>query len=127
MQLGDILYFETNKALGHESRPKYHVYISLGDWRLDGHVFLFINKSDYGSDYKILKVDYSFFELDYSFVGCGGVITYSAHELQSMSPQFKGRLSTEHIKQLYKCVQDSDRMTGHEIRFVCNSIVDSLK
>src|SRR5208337_1413779 len=123
MKLGDIYYFETDKALGYDTRPKYHVYISIGDWRIDGHAFLFINKSDYGNDYKIFKVDYKFFDLEYSFIGCGNVVTYDESELKAMNPELKGRLSTEHILQLYKCVQDSERMTGHEIKLVCNSIV----
>jgi hypothetical protein len=124
MRLGDIFYWNTDKASGYDNRYKYHLYITVGDWRFDGNVFLMINKSDYGDDYKILKVDYDFFPLDYSFIGCGSTIVYSDAELSDANPEHKGRLSDTHIKQLYEYVQNSETMSGHEIKLVCTSILN---
>lgn len=39
MRLGDIFYWNTDKVAGYDNRYKYHVYITVGDWRLDGNVF----------------------------------------------------------------------------------------
>jgi hypothetical protein len=58
MELGDIYYWETDRVSGYDTRFKYHVFITAGDWKFDGNVFLFINKADYGGDYKITKADY---------------------------------------------------------------------
>jgi hypothetical protein len=90
MRLGDIFYWNTDKVAGYADRYKYHVYITIGDWRLDGHVFLLINKSDYGGDYKILKVNYDFFQLDYSFIGCWATLVYSDAELAAAKPELRG-------------------------------------
>jgi hypothetical protein len=85
---------------------------------------LLINKSDYGGDYKILKVNYDFFQLDYSFIGCWATLVYSDAELAAAKPEHKGRLSDLHIKQLYEYIQNSETMPGYEIKIVCSAILN---
>lgn len=60
MQVGEIYFWDTNKAKGHDSRDKYHLYIGECQWE-DGHAFLFINKANYGGDFPLAKKDYEFF------------------------------------------------------------------
>jgi hypothetical protein len=57
MQLGEVYCWETDKAIGHEKRKKYQVFICLEDGE---HVFLFINSADWYNDYKITKANYDF-------------------------------------------------------------------
>ena len=88
MNLGDIFYWVTEKAKGHDSRPKYHVYICPADgW--DDHTFLLINKAPWGDELKITKADYSFLEYD-SYVGCNGVVSYTDAELNASSVKNSG-------------------------------------
>jgi hypothetical protein len=65
MQVGEIYFWNTDKAAGRDSRDKYHLYIGECSWE-DGHAFLFISKADYGGDFSIHKKDYGVFPLDVS-------------------------------------------------------------
>jgi hypothetical protein len=65
MKLGD------EKAIGYDSRAKYHIYICAADaW--DDSTFLLINKSPWGDELKITKTDYPFLDYD-SYIGCNGL------------------------------------------------------
>lgn len=116
MTLGDILYFETDQAIGHDSRWKYHLFLGYGNYRLDGNVFMFINKANNGSCFPIYKADYNFFPLNCSYIGCTGLIAYSDSELAIASPQYKGRLSDDHLRELCNHISNCDTMTGWEIK-----------
>src|SRR5690349_2864608 len=100
MKLGEIFYWETDKAIGHKTRWKYHVFICEADgW--DGHTFLLVNKVGWGDDLEIKKADYAFLTYDTSYVGCNGIVAYTDEELKGFENKPVGRLSTEHLKALF--------------------------
>lgn len=121
MKLGEIFYFETDKVIGYGSRYKYHLYLGEYGWPLDGHSFLFINKGDYGGDYKILKADYSFFTLEYSYVGCNHVVPYSDEELAGLPPAL-GTLAISHLRELHAAVSKSKTMERRFVPVVCRAL-----
>ena len=117
--LGTVYFWNTDKADGHEWRWKYHVYLGEADWPDEGRVFLFINKSDYGGDFRIEKKDYDFLSLDHSFIGCGSRVIYSDAEIKAAGAQHKGCISKEHLRQLYSAVAASETMERRQIKQVC--------
>lgn len=122
MKLGEIYYWETDRVSGYQTRFKYHVYIGTGDWRIEGNVFLFINKSDYGNDLKITKEEYKFFPRDYCYVGCGSIVSYTDEKIKAAAPDYRGNLSSAHLTQIYNIVAASDTLTGYEIKYLCGAL-----
>jgi hypothetical protein len=98
MQVGEIYYWNTDKAAGHDSRFKYHVYIGECE---DGHAFLFISKADYGGDFAIHKKDYSFFPLAVSYIMLSGHCALYRSRTKDGAPELKGRLTKPHMQQLF--------------------------
>jgi hypothetical protein len=119
MKPGEIFYWVTDKAIGFESRPKYHIFICPEDWR-DGHTFLFINKSKYGEDFEISNKEYMFLPLPVSYIDCGSVVAYSDAELAQFKITSVGQLSTKHLQELFHRIAGSDRMVGWQIKRVCS-------
>lgn len=117
--IGDVYFWNTDKAEGHEWRWKYHVYLGIADWPDEGRVFLFINKSDYGGDYRIEQSDYDFLTLEHSFISCGSRVIYTDDELKSAAPQRKGCILKAHLQQLYNAVAGSETMERRHIKQVC--------
>src|SRR5438067_13548462 len=103
MLVGEIYFWDTNKAKGHDSRDKYHLYIGECQWE-DGHAFLFINKANSGADFALLKADYGFFPLGTSYISLTGIIPYNDKELAEASPELKGRLTVAHMQDLFNAV-----------------------
>lgn len=123
MNVGEIYFWVTDKAVGHSSRPKFHVYIGEAGWREQGHAFLFISSSNFtGCDYQINKVDYAFLTKDVSFVSCGRIVAYADHELAAAAPKFFGALSHQHLAQLRTAIANSDVMENWQILLVCGAI-----
>lgn len=121
MKLGEIYYWTTDKALGHDKRPKYHVFICPEDG-MDGNTFLFISKSDYGGDYKILKIDYSFLTFECSFISCGSIVCYTDEELKGYTIKAVGQLSRDHLIGLRSSILNSDTMEQRHILRVGNAL-----
>jgi hypothetical protein len=121
MLVGEIYFWETDKAKGHDSRDKYHLYIGECPWE-DGHAFLFINKADYGGDFPLHKTDYDFFPLDVSYVSLSGIVPYTDTELKDASPGLKGRLTKAHIQDLFNAVAGCKTMVNREILLVGNAL-----
>jgi|GEM_PF-3990547 len=124
MKLGEIYCFVSEKAIGYQSRKKYHIYICESDWRDAnvGHLFLFVSKADYGGDYPIKKSDYGFFDLEVSYVSCGRTIFYSDEELKQIKLEPLGSLNLGHLKELYSFVANSNTMERGKIKLVCEAI-----
>ncbi len=127
MKLGDIYFWPTDQARGHNNRNKYHLFICVGDWQED-NTFLFISSRDYGGpDYRILKSDYSFLTKCESYISCTETVCYSDDELKRDDIQFVGRLTDEHISDLRNYILDSDIMEQRHINRICRAIADYLK
>jgi hypothetical protein len=129
MQLGEIYFCETDQALGHELRNKYHIYICESDWKYicesdwkEGHTFLFISKTDYGGDFKITKKDYPFLPLDESYISCGRAVFYDDAGLVAFPKKPVGALTKEHMKALYAAIHASETMEAWQIMRVCNAL-----
>lgn len=121
MQVGEIYFWDTNKAKGRDSRHKYHLYIAESAWD-DGHAFLFINKTDYGGDFPISNVDYEFFPLETSYISLSGVVCYTDDEITTAKPELKGRLSKGHMQDLFNAVGGCKTMVQREILLVGNAL-----
>ncbi len=119
MHVGEIYYWDTNKAKGHDSRFKFHVYIGECD---EGHAFLFISKADYGGDFAIHKKDYNFFPLDVSYISLSGIVSYTDQELKDSNLEFKGSLTKDHMQQLFNAVAGCKTMVNREILLVGNAL-----
>ena len=121
MLVGEIYFWDTNKARGHDSRDKYHLYICESQWD-DGHAFLFINKTDYGGDFALAKADYPFFPLQTSYISLSGIIPYTDQELAAATPELKGRLTAAHMQALFNVVAGSKTMVAREVLLVGNAL-----
>ncbi len=125
MQLGDIFYWETDKAVGHDLRNKYHIYICEDDWQA-GNTFLFINKNGYDCDFPITNVDYPFLTRPTSYICCSSLIFYTDPQLAAFSDKPVGRLSTAHLQALFHKIQRDGAMVRWEQGRVCNALKAAL-
>lgn len=121
MLVGEIYFWDTNKAKGHDSRDKYHLYIGESQWD-DGRAFLFINSTDYGGDFALAKADYRFFPLEISYISLSGIVPYTDQELAAAAPELKGRLTAAHMQALFNAVAGCKTMTPREILLVGNAL-----
>jgi hypothetical protein len=121
MKLGEIYFWETDKAQGFESRKKYQVFIYPSDWRAD-NTFLFISKANYGGDYAIYNNIYKFLPLTISYISCGSIVCYDDDEIKAAKPVLKGQLSIQDMKGLYNAVLNNEIMERQNISRVCNAL-----
>lgn len=126
MKTGDVFYWETGRAIGHEVRKKYHVYICDGDWRHQGKIFLFINKSNAHQGYLITNPPYNFLTLQESYISCTGIVAYSDSEMGLLSRTRVGSILKAHLLELRNVIAGSDVMEKHAINLVCNAL-DALR
>jgi hypothetical protein len=120
MKLGEVFIWETDQALGHQTRNKFHIFICEED-AADGHTFLFISSTDYGSDFQILQTDYGFLTHD-SFISIGRIVCYTEIQLAAFKKKSVGQISKEHLQQLFNVVQGSETMEVKDIKRVCNAL-----
>ena len=110
MICGEIYKCQTDRAIGYDSRDKYHVFICDPAFP-DEYVFLMINKTNWGGDFGLLRSDYPFFTLDRCYVGCEEILSYEIEELPNpLEDYFLGRLSDAHLYQLLNCVLKNGQM-----------------
>lgn len=119
MEVGEIYKWVTDQAAGYIARPKYHIYIGEGDWRYQGHVFLFVNKSGVFESYRLTNPPYDCFSLAESFVSLTGVVSYGSNIVPSCIGPCLGRLSAEHLRGLRAAVAASQTLEGYAITFLC--------
>ena len=125
MRTGDVLYWVTDKAAGHDLRPKYHIFICESDWKED-NTFLFISSNDYFKDFRITKADWPNMPKEESFIG-GSPIFYSDLELSSYAISPSGRLTTRCMQRLALHVQDSEVMERRYISRVIAALHTACK
>jgi hypothetical protein len=124
MKLGEVFVWETDQAIGHEFRTKFHIFICEED-AFDGHTFLFISSADYGGDFKLLKSDYAFLAHD-SFVSIGRIICYTEAQLKAFKKKMVGQITKDHLQKLFHVVQGSETMERKDIKRVCNALKSVL-
>src|SRR5437868_5127068 len=101
MIVGEVYFFISNRARGHDTRAKYHVYVGEGNWREQGHAFLFINSSNITGDaYEINQENYAFLTLPVSYID--GLICYEADYLRDCNPVRVGKISDAHLGEIYR-------------------------
>jgi len=122
MNVGDILVWETARAKGFDQRRKYHLYIGDAGWREDGLAFLFINSADYGGDFKIGRVNYTFLSKEVSFIGCNGLVVYPEDELRQYQIVKCGELRKQDANGLHDALASSETMECWQIRLCCDAI-----
>jgi hypothetical protein len=121
MKVGDVFVWETDKAIGHDSRKKLQVFICSGDW-LEDNTFLFISSTDYGGDFRISAARYEKFLTYDSFIACGSIVAYTDDELMACAPKFVGRLLLEDLRSLHDAVAASEVLEGRHILRVCAAL-----
>ncbi len=61
MNVGEVYYWITDRAVGYKLRAKFHIYIGDAGWREEGAAFMFVNSDNYnGADYPLYSKDYPF-------------------------------------------------------------------
>ena len=120
MNLGEVFYWVTEKAIDHDSRPKFHIYICEADaW--DDHTFLLINKSPWGDELMITKAEYAFLDYD-SYIGCNGVVSYTDAELAPLDKNRVGQISKKHLQDLFNILADPRTMERMQAKRLCNAL-----
>lgn len=122
MRLGDVYYWESDQVIGYDRRNKYHIYIGDGDWRHQGNVFLFINKSNAHGGYKISNPPYTFLKYPESYISCAGIACYADDVVAKKIGALKGQIQIRHLRELRAAVAASEVMERHAIRLVCDHI-----
>ncbi|MBG6208371.1 hypothetical protein IWQ49_003031 [Labrenzia sp. EL_126] len=128
MQLGDVIKFTSDQAIGHDARDKYHIFICRTDnFRApDEYAFLFISSSNFSDCFPIQKCDYDdMLEYD-SFVSCGNLVFYSADYLRTAKPKKFGAINTEHLVALHSHLCDHEVMVQWQITITCNALASVL-
>jgi len=120
MQLGEIFYHETDKAIGFDLRNKYHIYICPDDHQA-GHTFLFINSDGYPCDCPIVPKDYPFL-MHESYVCCSSAVFYTDEQLAKFPNKPVGRLSAQYMQQLFNHIQAGEAMVRWQEGRVCAAL-----
>jgi hypothetical protein len=126
VNLGDVFYWETNQAIGHPSRNKYHVFIKASDWN-EENIFLFISSQDYGGDYRMTNPPYIFLPKSESYISCNAIVSYSDETLQRLNLKSIGRLDIVHILELKAAIENSFTMEQRHITLLLKAIYDALR
>lgn len=121
MKLGNVLFFTSDQAIGHDQRSKYHVFIERTDDHraTEEYAFLFVSSRCYGNCYPIKQADYGFLEHD-SFISCGGAVFYSREYLAAAGMKLAGAIQDQHLIELRNHLVDHEFMPGWQIRMVCS-------
>jgi hypothetical protein len=120
MNIGDVFYWITDQAIGHDSRPKFHIYVCPSDW-VDDHTFLFVNKGMYGDDYKIAKLDYPFLDYD-SYVSSFGIVAYDHAKISTFDMSIKGTITTAHLKEIMHVLDGSRTLERQQKKRICAAL-----
>lgn len=121
MRTGEIYFWTTNKAKGHQERDKYHIFICNDDWQ-DGITFLFICSQNYFGDFPITKAEYNCLPNEESFISCSDPVFYTPEELQAFSAKPIGRLTKDFMKMLANHLASSETMENRHIVRICKAL-----
>lgn len=121
MLVGEIYKWTTNKAKGHGTRDKYHIFIC--EHGVYQNIFLFVNTANYHQDYLITQLEYPCFTKPESFIGCEDVVCYENQEISHLSPtDCLGQLTPDFMAKLSAHLANSETMEGKLINIVCGAL-----
>ena len=113
-KVGDIFKFVTEKAIGHETRDKYHVAIALSKGAM-----LFISSDPFEGAMKIDRNDW-----EESYISCSGLLRYTKDDLEGVTPVPAGRLSDDCLRRLEGHVASSYTLEIREIDIILTALKD---
>lgn len=128
MNTGDVYYWETAKAKGHETRRKYHIYICDADWA-DDVTFMFICSISYTGDFAITKDECPFLKNDESYISCSAPVLYTETEIKSLSVKMQkvGSLPKSTLRRLLNHILDSETLERQYIKRISEAIAAALR
>lgn len=124
MQLGDVIKFTSNQAMGHDSRDKFHIFICKTDhFRAPNeYAFLFISSSNFSNCFQILKNDYDEMLEHDSFISCSNLVFYSEDYLRNVKLTKVGAMNTDHLAALHGHLCDHEFLVQWQITITCNAL-----
>lgn len=126
MKTGEIYKWTTDKARGHENRPKYHLFIGKNEKKQN--IFLFISSINYFNEgFELLNTDYPFFSKASSYIGCTSVVYYYDNEIDHLTDDdCLGVLTDAHLNALHMHISKSEVMEQRLIDFICAELKNAL-
>ncbi|WP_286759946.1 hypothetical protein [Sulfitobacter sp. UBA1132] len=118
-KVGDIFKFVTEKAIGHETRDKYHVAIALSKGAM-----LFISSDPFEGAMKIDRNDWAKMPKEESYISCSGLLRYTKDDLEGVTPVPAGRLSDDCLRRLEGHVASSYTLEIREIDIILTALKD---
>lgn len=118
-KVGDIFKFVTEKAIGHETRDKYHVAIALSKGAM-----LFISSNPFEGAMKIDRSDWPEMPKEESYISCSSLLRYTKDNLDGITPISAGRLSDACLRRLEKHVASSYTLEIREIDIILTALKD---
>jgi hypothetical protein len=124
MDLGDVVRFTSDQAIGHALREKMHVFVGrTNDYRASAeYAFLFISKANHSDCFSIARDDYSGFLSYDSFLSCGGLVFYSHQYLLDAKVKRLGSIKREHLIALRNHLATHDIMEIWQCKLACNAL-----
>lgn len=128
MNLGDVIRFTSDQAIGHDLREKMHVYIcKTDDHRApDEYAFLFISKANHSDCYPIAQAEYPEFLQYDSFISCGNLVFYSRPYLIKAKCKREGTIKKEHLIALRNHLADHDALAIWQAKVACGALAAAL-
>lgn len=118
-KVGDIFKFVTKKAIGYESRDKYHVAITLSKGAM-----LFISSDPFEGAMRIDRNDWAEMPKEESYISCSGLLRYTKDDLKGLTPVPAGRLSDACLTRLEAHVASSYTLEIREIDIILAALKD---
>ncbi len=115
---GDIFKFQSNKAMGHDARDKFHVAIELSEGAL-----LFINSDPFEGAMRIDRADWPEMPNTESYISCSAAIRYTKEDLKGVAIQPAGRLSDDCLTRLEAHVASSMTLPQNDIKLIRKALV----
>ena len=124
MIIGGIYKWATQRARGHQSREKYHIFIS--ETSSSRNVFLFVNSINYYDEgFELKNNDYPCFPKASSFIGCTSVVIYNNSEISHLSDNdCLAVLSDTHKQALANHISQSEVMEQRHINLIFSSLLN---
>ena len=118
-KVGDIFKFVTEKAIGYETRDKYHVAIELSKGAM-----LFISSDPFEGAMRIDRNDWAEMPKEESYISCSSLLRYTRHDFDGITPTAAGRLSDDCLTRLEAHVASSYTLEIREIDIILDALKD---